>query len=121
MPIRARRGSTIGASGGLREISWRGFRFKTAKKTDSFLEVVLRYPHRTEQFVQFHPDQGAFGTKTYAPGVVTGVETEGFRSNAPAGPYSGFYLKDTHQGEGDTHRRSYRRPASRNKVCRGRP
>ena len=32
------------------------------------------------------PDLGDFGTKTYAPGAVTGVETVGFRSNAPAGP-----------------------------------
>ena len=32
------------------------------------------------------PDQGDFGTNTYAPEAVTGVETVGFCSNAPAGP-----------------------------------
>ena len=32
------------------------------------------------------PDLGDFGTETYAPGVVPGVETVGFPSNGPAGP-----------------------------------
>ena len=32
------------------------------------------------------PHLGDFGTETYAPGAVTGVETAGCRLNAPAGP-----------------------------------
>ena len=42
------------------------------------------FPHGT----YFIEDQikGDFGTRTYAPGAVAGVETVGFRSNAPAGP-----------------------------------